>query len=55
VPLNDALAKLTRDDPDAARQWADYVRRWTRWNHVRTAAALAAAAASFSLALCRGG
>lgn len=31
-------------------QWAGYVASWTAWNHVRTVAALAAAA-SFSLAL----
>jgi uncharacterized membrane protein len=48
------LAKLTRDDPDAARQWADYVRRWTRRTHLRNAAALAAAA-SFTIAMRFGG
>jgi uncharacterized membrane protein len=44
VPLNDRLAAVPPDDPDAAGQWADYVRRWTAWNHVRTVAAVAAAA-----------
>ena len=43
VPLNDALASLKPDDPDSARAWAEYVARWTTWNHVRTLAALAAA------------
>jgi uncharacterized membrane protein len=41
VPLNNALAAAT---PDEAGQslWAAYLRRWTRWNHVRTVAAIAA-------------
>ncbi|HKB04757.1 MAG TPA: anthrone oxygenase family protein [Gemmataceae bacterium] len=50
IPRNDALAAVTRADPDAAEHWARYVSGWTVWNHIRTAAALAAAAA-FSLAL----
>ena len=44
VPLNEALAKVTADDPELPRKWNDYVRRWSRWNHVRTIAALASAA-----------
>ncbi len=44
VPLNDALAKLPPADPASASEWARYVSTWTIWNHVRTAAALAAAA-----------
>jgi uncharacterized membrane protein len=47
VPLNNALAQVTPADPDAARVWNDYLRRWTTWNHVRTAAAAAALAAFF--------
>ena len=39
VPLNEALA---RDDPGSPGSWADYLRRWTVWNHVRTAAAFGA-------------
>jgi uncharacterized membrane protein len=50
VPRNDALAAVTPADVDAADRWARYVSGWTTWNHVRTAAALAAAAA-FGLAL----
>ena len=50
VPKNEALASLAPADSDAAHLWADYVSSWTAWNHVRTAAALAAAA-SFGLAL----
>ena len=50
VPRNESLASLTPADPDAASLWAGYVASWTAWNHVRTVAALAAAA-SFSVAL----
>ncbi len=38
VPMNDALAAGRLD-------WAAYRRRWTAWNHVRTAAAVVATAA----------
>jgi uncharacterized membrane protein len=44
VPLNDALAGLDPDSVGAAAQWSDYLQGWTRWNHVRAATALAAAA-----------
>jgi uncharacterized membrane protein len=43
VPRNDALAALEPSDPDAAGSWHDYVSAWTRWNHLRTGAAIAAA------------
>lgn len=49
VPRNDALAAVAPASPEGARLWADYLSSWTAWNHVRTVAALAAAA-SFSLA-----
>lgn len=38
VPLNNALAA------EGERVWADYLSDWTRWNHLRTAASLIAAA-----------
>ena len=44
VPMNNTLATWRADDTDAASYWHDYVARWTAWNHVRTVAALAAAA-----------
>ncbi len=44
VPLNERLAKTTPDDTDAEPLWSFYLVRWTLWNHVRTAASLAAAA-----------
>jgi len=50
VPRNEALAKLVPADPNGASLWSGYVASWTAWNHVRTIAALAAAA-SFSIAL----
>jgi len=43
VPRNDALAIVDPASADGARLWARYVSDWTAWNHVRTAAALAAA------------
>lgn len=50
VPRNEALARVKPSDPDSARLWMGYVSSWTAWNHVRTVASLAAAAA-FCLAL----
>jgi len=42
VPRNDALAAVDPTRTDSAPFWAYYVTSWTHWNHVRTAAALAA-------------
>jgi uncharacterized membrane protein len=42
VPRNDALAKVSPASAEAARLWVAYLSVWTAWNHVRTAAALAA-------------
>ena len=44
IPLNDALERMDPDAAATARFWRNYVRRWTAYNHVRTAASLAAAA-----------
>ena len=44
VPLNERLAKVSPDDIGAESLWILYLARWTLWNHVRTAASLAAAA-----------
>ncbi len=44
VPLNDRLAAVGPSDAAAEFLWSTYLVRWTRWNHVRTAASLAAAA-----------
>ncbi len=51
VPKNEALASVAPADPDGARLWANYLAGWTAWNHIRTAASLAAAA-SLTIALC---
>lgn len=50
VPRNNTLAAVDPVSADGSRLWAVYVRSWTAWNHVRTAAALAAAA-SLTIAL----
>jgi uncharacterized protein (TIGR02246 family) len=54
VPLNDALAAGDPSSVNAVPLWTNYLKSWTAWNHVRTIAALAAAA-SFTIALCRAG
>ena len=51
VPRNDALAAVEADTAEGANLWPRYVAGWTAWNHLRTAAALAAAA-SLTIALC---
>lgn len=45
VPLNNALAAADATDDATDTLWRAYVRRWTRWNHVRTLASLGAAVA----------
>jgi len=37
------LAAVSATDPAARNVWERYLSRWTMWNHVRTAAAMAAA------------
>src|ERR687886_2530221 len=51
VPLNEALARVEPDSTGGANLWASYLGNWTFWNHIRAAAALAAAA-SLTIALC---
>ncbi len=43
VPRNNVLAAVDPASANGARLWASYITSWTAWNHVRTAAALAAA------------
>lgn len=43
VPLNKRLAAVSATDPKAEAVWAHYLKRWTRLNTLRTAAAMAAA------------
>jgi len=44
VPRNTALARLDPTDPAGASTWERFVSEWTRWNHVRAAAGVGAAA-----------
>ena len=44
VPRNEALARVEPHGADARGHWRHYLSGWTAWNHVRAAAALAAAA-----------
>jgi uncharacterized membrane protein len=50
VPRNNTLQELDPGTREAAAYWRAYVREWTAWNHVRTAAS-AGAALSYLLAL----
>jgi uncharacterized membrane protein len=50
VPLNDALAIADPNSANATSLWSSYLTHWTNWNHLRTVAALAAAAL-FTLAI----
>jgi uncharacterized repeat protein (TIGR03806 family) len=52
VPRNQALAELSPMSPAAETAWLRYAADWTRWNHLRAGAALAAAAL-LTLALLR--
>ena len=54
VPRNNALERADPAGAAAERLWADYLVYWTRWNHVRTAASIAASAV-LVLALARAG
>jgi len=44
VPLNKQLALVDPLAPAAEAAWRSYINHWLPWNHVRTAAALAACA-----------
>jgi uncharacterized membrane protein len=52
IPLNNELGGVSPDSTDAAALWLRYVSEWTRWNSVRSLAALLAAAL-LTLALVR--
>ncbi len=42
IPRNNALEKLLPDGAESASYWTRYLSEWTTWNHVRTAACIAA-------------
>jgi uncharacterized membrane protein len=44
VPRNNALARVDPESEEGARVWQTYLVEWTRMNHVRTVAGLAACA-----------
>lgn len=44
VPLNNELERQDAADSAATEVWQRFLRRWTAWNSVRTAASLAAGA-----------
>lgn len=44
VPMNNALMLADPFTPEGQKLWSDYLTNWTLWNHVRTAASLAASA-----------
>ncbi len=50
VPMNEALATVAPENTEGVSLWASYLANLTAWNHVRTAAALSAAA-SLTIAL----
>jgi uncharacterized membrane protein len=42
VPLNDALAAIDPSSKEGASLWVQYIQDWSFWNHIRTAASVAA-------------
>ena len=51
VPLNNRLDVQSPGSTESAEVWALYLKRWTQWNHVRTAACIAATVL-LTIALC---
>ncbi|WP_135501265.1 DUF1772 domain-containing protein [Roseovarius aestuariivivens] len=43
VPMNNRLDKMSLNSPDISAYWRIYARDWTRWNHLRTGAAILSA------------
>ncbi len=44
VPMNNRLAAIGSDSPEAEAYWSTYLTEWTRRNHVRTAGSVMTAA-----------
>lgn len=53
VPLNNALAATPVGTPEGGALWARYLKDWTFWNSVRTAASFAAAILFVVAGVCR--
>jgi uncharacterized membrane protein len=45
VPMNESLDRVDPGSEAGATEWGRYLKRWTAWNHLRTAVGTAAAAA----------
>lgn len=52
VPWNDELAAAKAEDPRHEVLWAEYLSKWTAWNHVRTIGAVGSTI-FFMIALCK--
>lgn len=53
VPLNDVLERQDAASAGAQTVWADYLRDWMRWNHVRTIGSTLATAAFIATLVAR--
>lgn len=53
VPLNNALARAPVGTPEGVALWTRYLKDWTFWNSVRTAASFAAAILFVAAGVCR--
>ncbi len=42
VPMNESLAAITPTSSNAAQLWAEYLAKWTMWNHIRAISAFIA-------------
>lgn len=40
VPLNKLLAEVNRDTTGAQKVWSQYLKNWTKWNHLRTVSSM---------------
>lgn len=51
VPMNHRLDQGDKHRPETQAFWRHYLRRWTRWNHLRTVASVVSAGAYLGAAL----
>ena len=54
VPMNTRLDRMDHTGAEARAYWTTYARRWTLWNHVRTAASAVAAGCFLAAAVTLG-
>ena len=55
VPMNHRLDRQDPGSPEAQDLWQTYLRDWTRWNHLRTLASVAAMLCYFAATLAHAG